>query len=175
MAIESNCEGCGQRLRVGEEFVGRQARCPACGRIYVVGQPAASSSPLANPTAPNTSEAPSSPVASPEEASFSSPSNGGVSASVPQESPKTRQYFAKTPDGTVYGPTDLATIQRWQSEGRLNASCQFRESDSAFWKSMSELGQSERSPGSSRPVPGSSRPYSKRSPMAIQSRRILDR
>jgi DNA-directed RNA polymerase subunit RPC12/RpoP len=38
MPIDSICSGCGKTLRVNDEFVGRKARCPACGNVYVVGE-----------------------------------------------------------------------------------------------------------------------------------------
>ena len=37
MPIDSICSGCGKALRVNDEFVGRRARCPICGFVYVVG------------------------------------------------------------------------------------------------------------------------------------------
>ena len=37
MPIDSLCSGCGKTLRVNDEFVGRKARCPMCGLVYVVG------------------------------------------------------------------------------------------------------------------------------------------
>ncbi|MCY2982855.1 MAG: hypothetical protein NTY15_04375 [Planctomycetota bacterium] len=53
MPIDSLCSGCGKTLRVNDEFVGRKARCPACGKVYVVGE--ASSNPfVANPSPPAT-------------------------------------------------------------------------------------------------------------------------
>ncbi len=36
MPIDTKCPGCGRLLRVGDEHLGRQARCPACSTIYVV-------------------------------------------------------------------------------------------------------------------------------------------
>ncbi len=49
MPIDSLCSGCGKTLRVNDEFVGRKARCPACGKVYVVGD-ASSNLSVANPT-----------------------------------------------------------------------------------------------------------------------------
>jgi hypothetical protein len=47
MSIEFRCNQCGKLLRTGDETVGRQAQCPACGAISVV--PATNSSaPLHN-------------------------------------------------------------------------------------------------------------------------------
>jgi len=37
MPIDSICFGCGQTLRVNDEFVSRKAKCPMCGFIYVAG------------------------------------------------------------------------------------------------------------------------------------------
>ncbi len=36
MPIETICPGCGRKLRVGDEFAGKQARCPVCNEIYSV-------------------------------------------------------------------------------------------------------------------------------------------
>lgn len=48
MPIDSKCSGCGKTLRVNDEFVGRKARCPACGNVYVVGEGSTNLS-VANP------------------------------------------------------------------------------------------------------------------------------
>jgi hypothetical protein len=36
MPIETDCQGCGSRLRVADEFAGRKARCPHCKTVYTV-------------------------------------------------------------------------------------------------------------------------------------------
>lgn len=36
MAIETICQGCARKLRVGDEYAGRKARCPDCKTIYTV-------------------------------------------------------------------------------------------------------------------------------------------
>lgn len=36
MGIEYDCEQCQNRIRVGDEFAGRQARCPFCNRVQAV-------------------------------------------------------------------------------------------------------------------------------------------
>jgi hypothetical protein len=36
MPIDTNCPGCGRRLRVSDEHLGKQARCPMCNAIYQV-------------------------------------------------------------------------------------------------------------------------------------------
>ncbi|MDX1948262.1 MAG: hypothetical protein SFU86_22920 [Pirellulaceae bacterium] len=41
MPIETICQGCSKRLRVGDEHAGKTARCPQCQTIYTVPQPAA--------------------------------------------------------------------------------------------------------------------------------------
>jgi hypothetical protein len=46
MSIELNCSGCGKRLRVPDDSAGKQARCPACGEICRVPQPALESEPM---------------------------------------------------------------------------------------------------------------------------------
>lgn len=51
MPVDNKCPGCGRLLRVGDEYVGRQARCPACSTIYVV------------PSVPIPADGPTSPIA----------------------------------------------------------------------------------------------------------------
>lgn len=36
MPIETTCTGCGRKLRVADEHLGKQARCPMCNTIYTV-------------------------------------------------------------------------------------------------------------------------------------------
>jgi len=36
MSIETKCPGCARTLRVEDEHVGKQARCPICNEIYIV-------------------------------------------------------------------------------------------------------------------------------------------
>lgn len=57
MAIETECQGCGKRLRVADEHAGKLAKCPQCQAVYTVpkspvaaswGAGLASSSPLAS-------------------------------------------------------------------------------------------------------------------------------
>ena len=36
MAIETECQGCGRRLRVADEHAGKLAKCPQCQAVYTV-------------------------------------------------------------------------------------------------------------------------------------------
>ena len=36
MAIETICQGCARKLRVDDQYAGRQARCPHCKKVYTV-------------------------------------------------------------------------------------------------------------------------------------------
>jgi hypothetical protein len=83
MPIDSICVGCGKTLRVNEEFVGRKARCPVCGMVYVAG---------------HTSETPSDPRQSEPRSSESSPSSSNpadvetvYAQKVPSNSPMDQQ------------------------------------------------------------------------------------
>jgi len=49
MTIELPCSQCGQRLRVADEFAGRQARCPQCGGITSIPLDPASGHPSVAP------------------------------------------------------------------------------------------------------------------------------
>jgi len=45
MAVQFNCESCGQLLRVDESVAGRQVRCPKCKVVVSVPAPAPSVGP----------------------------------------------------------------------------------------------------------------------------------
>ena len=128
MAIETVCTGCGQRLRVAEQHIGKQARCPNCSNVYLVGgasaqgatQPLPLGSPMALSPESLPSEAPTSLIKS---------EHGSVPGA---------NFFALTPDGTVYGPVDRITIERWTREGRLNESCRVRQGEGSPWQNMGQ-------------------------------------
>lgn len=67
MPIDSLCAGCGKTLRVNDEFVGRKARCPMCGLVYVVGGGVGNatneSTSLSNPFVAETTYSPQTEVA----------------------------------------------------------------------------------------------------------------
>lgn len=44
MPIETVCQGCGKRLRVGDEHAGKLAKCPQCQAVYTVPQSAVAAS-----------------------------------------------------------------------------------------------------------------------------------
>ena len=124
MAIESECDGCGVQLRVADEHVGRQAKCPQCGLLYTV--PAQSSSRQENAEA-------AGPVPSQSAPTENSPNGDAV------EGGWSVSWFVKTLDGQTYGPIDKNEMDRWAAEGRINAQCQIRQSSSDTWQSASAV------------------------------------
>jgi uncharacterized RDD family membrane protein YckC len=71
MAIELSCTGCGRTLRVGDDAGGKHARCPACGQVSRVPEPAATA-PISTPDPRShgvpSGYAPSRPIASADRA-----------------------------------------------------------------------------------------------------------
>lgn len=49
MSVEFNCPACGRALRVGDEFAGKQARCPGCRQVMTVPAQQAASAPAGRP------------------------------------------------------------------------------------------------------------------------------
>ncbi len=127
MPIDSLCSGCGKTLRVNDEFVGRKARCPVCGLVYVVGGATIDQSTqmpaTVDPTVVETAYAlkieSNAPVLQPLDDSL---------APMPDV-----QYFVRTPNAMVYGPSDSATVLDWISQGRLDDSCHIRDESSEQW------------------------------------------
>ncbi len=132
MPIDSICSGCGKMLRVADDFAGRKARCPICGVIYVVGDPGTQAAAVDSGNAETTYEQPidsnslrsAEPLASSE--SWSSPI-------APAPSRINEEFFVRTPNQSVYGPTDRQTVLDWIAQGRLDDSCHIRQSNSEQW------------------------------------------
>jgi hypothetical protein len=126
MAIESNCTGCGNRLSVAEEHIGKKARCPACGMVYVVGGDAAGGA---------AAESPAGAVGASGSNHFglAETSYGGQA----DDSQTPWQYWMKAGDGSEYGPVDRGTLDRWFQEGRIAANYQVREGETGQWQQAS--------------------------------------
>ncbi len=127
MPIDSLCAGCGNTLRVNDEFVGRKARCPMCGLVYVVGgndgQPADVPSTAPDPFTTETTYAPQTEASLPTlEPSMASPTPAPVT-----------KFFVRTPNTMVYGPSDTETVLDWIKQGRLDDTCHIREENSEQW------------------------------------------
>jgi hypothetical protein len=98
MPIDSLCSGCGKTLRVNDEFVGRKARCPACGNVYVVGE-----------TSPNLSIAITGPSVAIAETTYAAP--GGTRASSSQ--PLTDSGTAlPTSSAQLEAPSEQQSVQQ---------------------------------------------------------------
>lgn len=116
MAIETICTGCGQKLSVADENVGKRARCPACGQIYTI--PAASRP--ASSTAFDDSRSDQTPYANADSDS--------------RQPPEGAQYWMRAVDGQEYGPIDQPTLERWFREGRIGPGYQIRQSQYGNWQ-----------------------------------------
>lgn len=159
MPIDSICSGCGKTLRVNDEFVGRKARCPACGNVYVVGEGLTNLS-VANPNpsfevaetayvAPGiASDSTSQPLADSWSSLPTSPSQlealsepqavqqpiATPQLELPQAAPIAEsKFFVRTPNSMIYGPSDKATVLDWIDQGRLDDTCHIREEASEQW------------------------------------------
>ena len=153
MPIDSQCSGCGKTLRVNDEFVGRKARCPVCGLVYIAGGGQISP----DPSIAETSYAPQSdadesakrqnpdswsslPTEKPLEKPLEKPpvalpvdstdATSGPPVSVPVTPAK---FFVRTPNTMVYGPSDRQSVLDWIDQGRLDETCHIREESSEQW------------------------------------------
>ncbi len=147
MAIETTCTGCGKQLSVGDEFAGRQARCPACGQIYNI--------PSAGPAFPP--PPPPNDIFAGTGASFSgASSSSNASASVGGA----EQFWMLAVDQSQYGPVDRANLNRWFAEGRVGPGYQIRQGEMGIWQ-PAELFKPSANPYESKP---SANPYAAASP-----------
>ncbi|HJN09820.1 MAG TPA: DUF4190 domain-containing protein [Pirellulaceae bacterium] len=108
MPIETICKNCARKLRVGDEFAGRKARCPHCKNVYTV--PQALDTPSVNPQSPL--------------------ETGGRPT---QPEPSGEQWRLRTEDGNVYGPVSKTDVDSWLTEGRITAACHLQRDGSVQW------------------------------------------
>lgn len=132
MPIDSLCSGCGKTLRVNDEFIGRKARCPICGFVYVVGGvgvvEAAQGQIVSDPTTVETAHA-----AEPVTQSIGT-NETTLTSEVPIQSfNPVASFFVRTPNSIVYGPTDTETVLDWINQKRLDDTCHIREQSSEQW------------------------------------------
>jgi len=132
MPIDSICSGCGKMLRVADDFAGRKARCPICGVIYVVGDSGTQAAAVDSGNAETTYEQPidSNSLRSIEPLATSESLSSPIA---PAPSRINEEFFVRTPNQSVYGPTDRQTVLDWIAQGRLDDSCHIRQSHSEQW------------------------------------------
>lgn len=134
MPIDSQCTGCGKSLRVSDEFVGRKARCPICGIVYIAGGAGLDEATPAPITfAPTTFEATHF---TQNDSSFSTLQplgDSGSSFATDNPIAPIAKFFVRTPNSSVYGPSDTKTVLEWINQGRLDDTCHIREQSSEQW------------------------------------------
>jgi hypothetical protein len=115
LAIEVQCEKCGQTLRAGETHIGKRARCPKCGAAVLI-------------TAPGGGSAPA-----PAEAAAPQQKPADAAA---QRADAAAQWFVRA-DADEFGPIAKSELDEWAKEGRLDADCQVRSEQwpADGWKS----------------------------------------
>lgn len=137
MPIDSQCTGCGKSLRVSDEFVGRKARCPVCGIVYIVGG-------VGGVGLDETTPAPIASDHTAFEATYLTQNDSSVStlqpladsgSSLATDNPiaPIAKFFVRTPNSIVYGPSDAKTVLEWINQGRLDDTCHIREQSSEQW------------------------------------------
>lgn len=117
MPIETICQGCGNKLRVGDEHAGKKARCPGCGNIYTVPEPSITSY---TPGIPPMPEAPAGPPPVPD--------------APPQPAKGEPGWMMKIDDGREFGPVDRATLDQWYAEGRIGVTTQLKQEHAWSWQ-----------------------------------------
>lgn len=115
MPIETICSGCAKKLRVADEYAGRQARCPDCGTIYTV------------PAVVESSRS------ADEDIPLREPFTKPVEQSLPD------RWVMKIDDGREFGPVDRAQLDRWFAERRIGPTTQIKREHDAQWQPARNL------------------------------------
>jgi hypothetical protein len=160
MPIETICQGCAKKLRVGDEHAGKQARCPSCGAIYKVpGITPSSYSPAASePIDVFGGLASSTPTTKTE-----TPSGPSAFANPPAK--ETERWFLRIDDGREFGPIDRPTLDQWFRERRIGPGSQLRRENETAWRPAASVFPSLAMMGSAQPAgssaanPFSDNPY----------------
>lgn len=132
MELELQCAGCGCRLAIPPEAAGREVECPQCGRRQVAKErPAAKPADFADPTA----QAAPSGVAIPRMEGGVRPSPVEATLDEPAEpaAPPPAEWFLKVPEGLIYGPISVLTLNDWVAQGRVSPDCQVRSETNPEW------------------------------------------
>ncbi|MFM8253534.1 MAG: GYF domain-containing protein [Planctomycetota bacterium] len=117
MAIELSCAACGSRLRVEDQFAGKQARCPSCNAVMPI--PDAAGSPLASP---------------PATPSAAAPGLGAPAAVNPFDSANSSErWFMQGGDGTKYGPVTKAELDGWVRDRRVAPNFRLQQEGREDW------------------------------------------
>jgi hypothetical protein len=117
MPIEFRCPVCNQNLRVADQHVGQQAKCPQCGHLATV------------PAASVDSFAPSAVGAS----------AGALAGAGAGEIGTADQWKLKTRAGDTFGPVTRVELDRWLSDGRIDAGSQVQQEGWSRWKPAAEV------------------------------------
>jgi hypothetical protein len=144
MPIDTTCPQCQAKLRIGDEYAGQQARCPRCDTIYAV-PTLEEAATLARSVSEDivtrsvSEDSPSPGIASepPIEATVEEPAHT-VPAAPPLPPADGTQWFLRTPEGPIYGPTSEQDFQRWVVEGRVTPDCSICPGDNT-WRPAGEL------------------------------------
>ena len=156
MAIESTCSGCGKKLAVADQYVGRQARCPSCGNIYTVPNP--------TPAARAGGQEP------PVDLAETTAAGHGDTGNASSQSTLSSQFWMRTSEGSEYGPVTRIDLNRWFEEGRVGDNYTIRQGDEGTWQSADRFRpQAQANPyASSPPLPHQA--YAQSSPASQYSK-----
>jgi phage FluMu protein Com len=126
MAIETTCQGCGQRLRVADEHAGKKARCPHCQAInQIPGRPenASGDDPYApRPLGNSYNPLPTTPVSAPAPTAAES-----------------ELWTLQIDDGRTFGPIQRPELDKWFGEGRITPACKLMSSRDNRWRPAGEI------------------------------------
>ena len=145
MPIDTLCPGCQKKLRIGDEFAGKQARCPVCDTVYdvpavaEVGRasqpvPVASEVSVAAETLPRNDDIQPSPASNGDEGMGWKPVLREEKAAPLVELPPAdgTHWYLRTPEGPIYGPTTEVEFYRWLNEGRVTSDCHVSAGDNRW-------------------------------------------
>ena len=106
--MELTCTGCHNRLRVGDDAIGKRVRCPQCNEIQYI----------------PVEHRPPQPAGGPISSLAGATRMGGAVVET---------WRMKDVRGNEYGPVPRSELDQWVAEGRVTATCEVMSSASGRW------------------------------------------
>ncbi len=132
--VDLRCPQCEVKLRIPQQDVHKQIRCPACRAAFRLGDSLARTGTSAAAAPPLIARltSPAAPIASarPEAPQVDARQELPAGAH-PTDQP---QWYVRTAEGEIYGPVEEDELREWIDEGRLDNQCQLLQTGWKQWQ-----------------------------------------
>jgi DNA-directed RNA polymerase subunit RPC12/RpoP len=159
--VITQCPKCGKKLKAPDDKVGKKAKCPQCGKPFLIQPLGAGSGPkrvagkaattkptvskptVSKPTVPKpTVPKPTVPKPTVPKPTVSKPAPEQPAPAQPlspQPAAQADAWYVQTADRAEYGPVTRAELDQWVIEERIDTECQILQEGSDQWQWAEEV------------------------------------